>query len=241
MKKVNKIDLDLLGLKVENKVLDIGCSFGEQAMEIAKQGLVVYGIDLSFELIKKFRNRAREKKLQCFPIVGDATKMPYKSNQFDAIIATEVFEHIPDVKGAIKESFRVLSFGGRACISVPSKITEQIFMTIHPFWVQDSTHVHLFSQKRIISLLEEVGFKIERVEKLNFEWTLFWLIHSIFKTQFDQTGSPVQNHHISEKYAKVLNYLFRIRVGKYLIWFGNQFLPKSYYIYALKEQRYKNT
>lgn len=235
MKVVNKIKLDFLHLKKDSKVLDIGCSFGEQAMEIAKEGTIVYGIDSSSELIKKFKHKAKRDNLKCYAFVGDATKIPFKDNYFDAVIATEVFEHVPCVVKVINESFRVLASGGRACISVPSYITEKIFTAIHPFWIQDSGHVNIFSKKEILTLLKNSGFKIERVEDLNFEWTLFWLIHSVFKTRFDPTGSPIENCKISERYSKVQDYLFRIRVGRYLIWLGNKLLPKSYYIYVFKK------
>lgn len=234
MKSVNKINLNFLKLKPGGKVLDIGCSYGEQAMEIAKQGLQVYGIDSSKELVSQFKLAAKKQKLNCVPIVGDATKMPYKQNQFNAVVATEIFEHIPNPQKAIEESYRVLIPGGRICVSVPTKLTEQIFNFLHSHWVEDSGHINTFSEKEISSLLKQANFKIEKVEYLNFEWSLFWLIHSLFKTRFDSTGSPLENEHISQLIQKFWHYLFKLRVGKYLIWFGNNFLPKSYYIYAVK-------
>ena len=235
MQVVNKIKLDLLKIKKGDKVLDIGCSFGEQAMAIAREGAIVYGIDSSPRSIKEFKHKAKKDNLNCHAFVSEATRIPFKDNYFDAIIATEVFEHIPNAIKAINESFRVLVPQGRACISVPSSITEKIFMTIHPFWLQDSGHVNVFSKKEILTLLKNAGFKIEKVEDLNFEWTLFWLIHSFLKTRFDSTGSPRENYKISDRYSKIWNYMFKIRIGKYLLWLGNKLLPKSYYVYVLKK------
>ena len=234
MKDVNKIRLDLLKIKKGSNVLDIGCSSGDQAMKIAEQGVIVFGIDESEKLIKEFIQKAKQINLKCFPKVGDATKMPFSNSRFDGVIATEVFEHIPNVKKAISESYRVLISGGRICVSVPTKVSEKIFIKIHPYWLKDSGHVNFYSKKEITNLLKNAGFKIEKVESLNFEWSLFWLIHSMFKTRFDSTGSPLENYEISNRYSKIWGYLFKIRIGKFLLWIGNRSFPKSYYIYAKK-------
>lgn len=235
MKDVNKIKLDLLKIKIGSKVLDIGCSSGEQAIEIAKQGIIVYGIDSSVKRVKRFEKLAKQNNLQCFPIMADARKLPFKDDYFDAIIATEVFEHIPDISKVVDESFRVLKNGGWGCISVPTKLTEKIFRKIHPYYIKDSGHVNFFSKAEIISVLTKSGFTIEKIEKLNFEWTLFWLIHSIFKTRFDSTGSPIENYKISKGYHKMLSILQLFKMYNLLLWIGNNILPKSYYIYVKKE------
>lgn len=234
MKNVNKINLDMLRLKPGDSILDVGCSYGDQAMRIAKQGLKVYGVDNLPNLINKFRKTAQENKLTCFPVVGEAKNMPFKNGQFDAVVATEVLEHIPSAKEVIDEIFRVLRSHGRICISVPTKFSEKIFSFIHPMWLQNSGHVNIFSRRDIVEMLKEAGFKIEKIEMHNFEWTGFWIVHSFFKTKFDSTGSPLENHHLSEKYFKIWNYLDKLKIGRYLLWFGNLILPKSFYIYALK-------
>lgn len=234
MKKVNKIDLDILSLKTGGKALDIGCSYGDQAMKIAKQGIRVYGIDSSKDYIKKFKQSAKKNNLDCTPVLGDATRLPFDSNFFDAVIATEVLEHIPNFKKAIKESYRVLKPGGYACIAVPTGLSENIFKFLHPFWQEDSGHVNFFLKRKITRILEEIGFRIEKIEKQNFEWALFWLIHSFLKTRFDDTGTPKENELISEKYFRLWDYLRKFRVSNLVLWIGNMIFPKSYYIYVRK-------
>lgn len=234
MKKVNKIDLDLLKAKKKDKLLDIGCSSGEQAIEIAKQGIFVYGIDCSGDYIKHFKNKLTSLKLECFPKKGSATNLPYQDNFFDCLVATEVFEHIINVEKAVGEAIRVLKKGGRICVSVPTQTSERLFQKIHPFYKKDSQHVNIFSKNEIISLLEKVGFKVIKVEKENFEWALFWLIHSLFKTRFNDCGVPGENQHVSDKYLSLMRFLSKMRLYNLAIKIGNLIFPKSYYIYALK-------
>lgn len=234
-KNVNKINLNQLKLKKGDKVLDIGCSFGDQAIRIAKQGLSVYGIDKSEQAIRQFRESAEGENVKCVAVVGDIEKMPYEDNQFDAVVATEVFEHVTEPEKAIKESARVLRSGGHACVSVPTQSSEKIFRFLHPTWVKDSTHVNVFSKGQILALLKQAGFTVEKVENQNFEWSIFWLIHSILKSRFKSSGTPLENHRVSEYYFRVWDYIRKFKLEKFLLWLGNNILPKSYYIYVVKD------
>lgn len=234
MNDVNKIKLKYLGLKKKDKILDIGCSSGTQAIEFAIRGFQVYALDNSLKLINQLRKKIKNKRVVCISIVGDATNLPYDDNVFDAVIATEVFEHITDIKEAVRESYRVLRPGGRACFSLPTEFSEKLFRIIHPTWVKDSGHVSILKLEELICLIKNIGFKIEKVEKNNFEWSVFWLIHSIFRTRFDYTGTPVENKWISKEYKKIWDFLYKMRIAKYLLWVGNKIFPKSYYFYLYK-------
>jgi ubiquinone/menaquinone biosynthesis C-methylase UbiE len=52
-------------------------------------------------------------------IVSDITSIPVPNNSFDAIMCTEVFEHIPDPVAAIKEFQRILKPDGYLIITAP--------------------------------------------------------------------------------------------------------------------------
>lgn len=235
MKNVNKINLNLLKLRKGDKVLDLGCSYGEQALKIAQEGLVVFGIDKNKQAIKQFNRSVKQSNARCVGVVGDIKKMPYSDDQFDAVVATEVLEHVSEPKKAVKELSRVLRHGGYICVSVPTKISEDVFRALHPTWVEDSTHINVFSNKQIIALFKQEGFTIEIVENQNFEWSFFWLIHSFLKSRFEPTGTPIENHKVSEIYFRVWDYIRRFRMEKFLLWLGNNIFPKSYYIYAVKK------
>ena len=51
--------------------------------------------------------------------VSDIIDIPVEDNSFDAIICTEVFEHIPRPDLAVKEFSRILKQGGRLYITAP--------------------------------------------------------------------------------------------------------------------------
>lgn len=52
-------------------------------------------------------------------IVSDITKIPRDDQSFDAILCTEVFEHIPDPLAALKEFSRLLKTGGTLILTAP--------------------------------------------------------------------------------------------------------------------------
>jgi ubiquinone/menaquinone biosynthesis C-methylase UbiE len=52
-------------------------------------------------------------------IISDITNIPLEHNSIDAIMCTEVFEHIPDPISAIKEFARILKPGGYLLITAP--------------------------------------------------------------------------------------------------------------------------
>lgn len=234
MNNVNNINLNQLKIKKGDKVVDMGCSFGDQALKIAKEGMIVYGIDKDEQAISQFKESAKKENVKCILTVGDIEEMPYADNQFDVVIATEVIEHVHNPEKAIKESIRILRPGGHACISVPTLFSEQVFRFLHPTWIEDSKHLNFFSKNQILTLLKEAGYVIERVENHNFEWSIFWLVHSFFRSRFRSTGTPTEHRNVSKIYFKIWAIMRKIKIDSIIIRCGNRIFPKSYYIYATK-------
>ena len=67
------------------KILDIGCGTGRHAIELAKRGYQVVGIDLSESQLKRAREKAAEQKLKVDFRQHDARKLPFKG-EFDLAI-----------------------------------------------------------------------------------------------------------------------------------------------------------
>ena len=60
----------------------------------------------------------REKRLELDGVCS-ATKLPYRTNRFDAHLSFEVLEHIDDPNAYFSEASRVVKKGGRIIFSVP--------------------------------------------------------------------------------------------------------------------------
>jgi SAM-dependent methyltransferase len=59
-------------------------------------------------------------------VIGDATRMPFRDESFDAILNTAVMEHVRDPQAVAAECFRVLKTGGRIYCAIP------FFQMFHP-------------------------------------------------------------------------------------------------------------
>ena len=67
------------------KILDIGCGTGRHAIELAKRGYQVTGIDLSESQLKRAREKAKEQGVKIDFERHDARNLPFKSD-FDLAI-----------------------------------------------------------------------------------------------------------------------------------------------------------
>jgi SAM-dependent methyltransferase len=229
---VNNIDLDRLGISPGARVLDLGCGRGEQSVMLAGQDLRVVAADVEPEVLEAVRDRARAAQVDVDTVQLDVKAGLPEPGTYDAVVCTEVLEHVRDYAAAMEEIKRVLKPGGRACIAVPTALTELLFHRILPTYVHDSTHVNVFTRSMFVHELERAGLRVMTIEPANFEWTVFWLLHARAGTRFDHTGTPVENDHLTAGFWRVRRLLMRLRLDKPLIEFGNRFLPKSMYVYV---------
>lgn len=110
--------------ELEPPVLDLGCGDGHFA-SIAFTEPLYAGIDPDADMVRE----ASARGVYRWPMVADATRMPFPDASFPTVIANCVVEHIPDVEAAIGEVARVLRPGGRFVFGVPSdKFAEMLLV-----------------------------------------------------------------------------------------------------------------
>ncbi|MBD3366961.1 MAG: methyltransferase domain-containing protein [Candidatus Eisenbacteria bacterium] len=78
--------IDELGLSEGDRVLDVGCGTGRHAVELAKRGVRVTGIDLSKGMLREAERAARTAGVELELIHGDATR-DLPSGPFDAALS----------------------------------------------------------------------------------------------------------------------------------------------------------
>src|SRR5712691_3025905 len=98
-----------------SRVLDGAVGLGQLAQKLAARGFRVVGIDYSLEAAMHVR------KTTGLPaVVGDLTRMPFRSAVFDAMTTGETLEHLDDDRGAANEIGRVVRVGGMVVATVPA-------------------------------------------------------------------------------------------------------------------------
>lgn len=84
------------------RVLDVGC--GEGALSTAVAGAEwVVGLDGSATMLDAAPPPA---------VRADATSLPFTNSVFDAVVAVNVYDHLPDPRPALRAAHRVLRSGG---------------------------------------------------------------------------------------------------------------------------------
>jgi SAM-dependent methyltransferase len=130
---------------VGKAILDLGCRDGTLA-EFFLDGNLVTGLDIDREALA----RAEERGLTT--VWGRADELlPFDDASFDAVVAGEIMEHLPDPSATLAEIYRVLKPGGRLVGTVPNafRLKNRLrFLAGRPP-ERDPTHLQLFSPHRM--------------------------------------------------------------------------------------------
>lgn len=109
--------LKLLNLTTGSKVIDIACGKGTTSIFIAeKYGCNVVAVDIDEKLIEEAKLLTKKKGLEnkITYHVGDALKLPFSDNEFDAAVSQAMLVLVNDKIKAIREANRVIKKGGTA-------------------------------------------------------------------------------------------------------------------------------
>ena len=93
-------------------VLDAGCGGGLVARELAAAGAEVVGVDRSMGSLGVARRAVDRSTGLFWPAQGRLERLPFAAGSFDAVVAADVLEHLPDLPAAVADLARVLAPGG---------------------------------------------------------------------------------------------------------------------------------
>lgn len=112
---------ELLGLKSDSFVLEVGCGSGGYAVHLAeKMGCRLIGLDLNDAGVRTANQLAEARGLASqvrFERCDASKTLPFDNNTFDAVFSNDVLCHLPGRPEVLVEMFRVLKPGGRMLFS----------------------------------------------------------------------------------------------------------------------------
>jgi SAM-dependent methyltransferase len=163
--------LAALGLRPGARVLDAGAGFGRHAFDLARQGARVVALDWSAEEVTGTKDTfaamvdAGEIPAERYVGVlrGDATRLPFAARSFDAVVTSEVLEHIPDDTGALAELVRVLKPGGVFAATVPTWWPEKVNWMLSDDYHAPAAvggHVRIYSATELKAKLRAAGLRL---------------------------------------------------------------------------------
>lgn len=171
-------------------ILDMPCGRGFylNMFEYATDAQII-GAELEWDVILKAK--ANIGHLDVPLQNADLYQLPYADNTFDAVILSEILEHIDDDVAGLREAYRVLKPNGVVAITVPhanypfwwdpiNKTLETLFGT----HIQHGTfagiwanHVRLYTQTELRNSVQLAGFDVE--EERSFTHYSFPFIHNL--------------------------------------------------------------
>jgi 2-polyprenyl-3-methyl-5-hydroxy-6-metoxy-1,4-benzoquinol methylase len=182
-------------------VLDVGCGNGVISRSLGSYGFNVYGIDVSEKAIEKAR------QLNSLPNVNfdvlSAEQLVAEGKKYDAVICSEVLEHLNEPGDLLKVLYQSLSDDGVLIVTVPNgKGPREMFVTKpviamqkknNALWrfiskvknalgykgttvqsdASNLTHIQFFTKKTLEELAGNHQFKIVKFGKTNFVEDVF--------------------------------------------------------------------
>jgi SAM-dependent methyltransferase len=144
-------------LKLEDKILEIGCGIGTVVNELSRKGHDIIGIDISGEAIEYGRKKYGDIRLE----VQAAEILPYEDESFNVVLSFDLFEHIAEIDKHISEVRRVLRPGGYYLFQTPNRYSNIIYETL---WTKSLQwrryHPSLHSPGQLRRRLARHGFDI---------------------------------------------------------------------------------
>ncbi|MGH8498235.1 MAG: methyltransferase domain-containing protein, partial [Methylococcales bacterium] len=120
-----EVDIFLAALDIskDGGILDLCCGQGRHAFEIAKRGYTnVVGFDRSHYLIDRARKYNETNRLNVMFKEGDARKLPFKNDNFDAVLIAGnsfgYFESNQDDMKILNEVMRILKPEGKLLLDI---------------------------------------------------------------------------------------------------------------------------
>jgi 2-polyprenyl-3-methyl-5-hydroxy-6-metoxy-1,4-benzoquinol methylase len=204
-------EVDFLEIEINKdkncKILDIGCGTGRHAIELAKRGYNVTGIDLSESMIEKAREKARFSGLDVDFQVADARNLPFE-DQFNLVImicegAFPLMETDEMNFEILKNAVKALNAGGKLIFTTLNGLYP-IYHSVKDF--MDSNMVDGLSKENSFDLMtfrDKSTFEVEddngnlKVLECNERYYLpseiTWFLKSLNFSRIDIFGCEIGN------------------------------------------------
>src|SRR5690348_8364860 len=156
-----------------HKLLDIGCGRGFHFPLYGALGSTIWGVERDAVPLSLARLRGQ----QSAAVVLDASAeaLPFADETFDAVVMSEILEHLPDPVKALREARRVLVPMGLLLVTVPNANYPFLWDPIN--WLLErasgrpirkgllagiwANHLRLYTQDALLGEIQGAGFVVQ--------------------------------------------------------------------------------
>jgi len=151
-------------------ILDVGTGTGRFAIEFAKNGAIVVGLDPSKSMIRIAKSKSVQRKVlrNMNLVVADAHKLPFKNDSFDCSTSINVLNHIPDYTKVLAEIARILKQKGYFLANFPSiqsfYLPIALFINFRKRALFKNVYSRWFTLKEMRKSISEAGLSVQKIE-----------------------------------------------------------------------------
>jgi SAM-dependent methyltransferase len=147
------------------RLLEIGSGLGYLTYSIARSGYSIRGLDISAVAVEGARKRFGD-LYDCGDVRRIADSAP---ESVDAVLMTELIEHLPDPMELVHAAMRLVRPGGHVVFTTPNKSGS----AAHALWDTDSPPVHLwwFSERSAERIAARAGASLRLIDFTEFNRT----------------------------------------------------------------------
>ena len=205
------INIDRLGLRPGDKLLDLGCGEGRHSISAFLQGdIQVVGLDLSAKDLTTAKGRLADFKIDankidhCLFIQGSGFTLPFADNAFDQVICSEVLEHIVEYDKVLNEIKRVLKPGGILAISVPRYFPEWVCWQLSDAYHEvEGGHVRIFNVNALKRQITETNMHFIERHWAHSLHVPYWWLRCLFWSR-DEDNPAEEAHWLVRQYHRFL-------------------------------------
>ena len=187
--------LDLRG----GRVLDVGCGTGRVAIALSLRGFDVDAVDIAADVVEQGRELAGRCGTDVAFSVADFSRSEprFVDSAYDAVVCSEVLEHVEDWRGIVDNIARVLKPGGVLVLTTPNDPAQ--FSVLDEY----AGHVRRFRWDELHSGLS--GFSVVKAFTVGFPLTraLHWTYTRVALPLFFKEHSPERMWEKGSLYQRV--------------------------------------
>lgn len=161
-------------------LLDIGCGGGLLAEPLSQLGFDVLGIDAAERNVEIASEHAARTGAHASYRCATAEMLREEGRFFDAILAMEIIEHVPDVRAFVRACAGLVRPGGLLFIATINRTLKSLALAKLAAeyvlrWLPPGTHDwnRFIPPQRLKTMLAETGLNILRVQGMAFD-PLIW-------------------------------------------------------------------
>jgi demethylmenaquinone methyltransferase/2-methoxy-6-polyprenyl-1,4-benzoquinol methylase len=95
------------------RAIDLACGTGDIALEVARRGSAVIGLDITVRMLEIARQKPAAGRVSW--LAGDMMAVPVISGSCDLVTTGYGLRNVPDLPQTLREIYRILKPGGLAC------------------------------------------------------------------------------------------------------------------------------